>query len=42
MSVEARLVRGPIDTASLAAAAPRDGAACLFVGVVRDLNRGSG
>jgi molybdopterin synthase catalytic subunit len=40
VSVDARLVRGPIDAAALAAPTPRDGAACLFVGVVRDLNRG--
>jgi len=40
VSVAARLVRGPIDTAALHAATPRDGAVCLFVGVVRDLNRG--
>jgi molybdopterin synthase catalytic subunit len=40
VSVDARLVRGPIDTAALSTPNPRDGAACLFVGVVRDLNRG--
>ena len=40
MSVEARLVRGPIDVAGLVAADARDGAVSLFLGVVRDLNRG--
>ena len=40
MSVLARLVREPIDAAALAAASPRDGAVCLFVGVVREENRG--
>ncbi len=36
----ARLVRDPIDVASLAGATPADGAVCLFVGVVRNENRG--
>jgi molybdopterin synthase catalytic subunit len=40
VSVLARLVREPIDAAALARATPRDGALCLFVGVVRDENRG--
>jgi molybdopterin synthase catalytic subunit len=40
VSVEARLVRGPIDAAALSTATARDGAVCLFVGVVRDENRG--
>ena len=40
MSVEARLVRGPIDAVALSQPTSRDGAVCLFVGVVRDLNRG--
>jgi len=40
MSVLARLVREPIDTARLTTATSRDGAVCLFVGVVRDENRG--
>jgi molybdopterin synthase catalytic subunit len=35
-----RLVREPIDLASLCAATPADGAVCLFVGVVRSENRG--
>ena len=35
-----RLVRGPIDLNDLAAAAPADGALCLFMGVVRNENRG--
>ena len=35
-----RLVREPIDLASLTSTAPGDGALCLFVGVVRDQNRG--
>jgi molybdopterin synthase catalytic subunit len=35
-----RLVREPIDVAALAGAAPADGAVCLFVGVVRNENRG--
>jgi molybdopterin synthase catalytic subunit len=34
------LIRKPIDVASLGAAAPADGAACTFVGVVRDHNAG--
>lgn len=36
----ARLVREPIDVAALAGTTPADGAACLFVGVVRNENRG--
>jgi molybdopterin synthase catalytic subunit len=35
-----RLTRAPIDRASLGAADPRDGALCLFVGVVRNENAG--
>jgi molybdopterin synthase catalytic subunit len=35
-----RLVRDPIDLATLAGTASGDGALCLFVGVVRDENRG--
>jgi molybdopterin synthase catalytic subunit len=35
-----RLVREPIDLAALQAAAPGDGALCLFVGVVRNENSG--
>jgi molybdopterin synthase catalytic subunit len=35
-----RLVREPIDLVSLTATTPRDGALCLFVGVVRNENRG--
>ena len=34
------LTRGPIDVASLGGPAARDGAACTFVGVVRDHNAG--
>ena len=34
------LTRKPIDVAALGAAAPRDGAACTFLGVVRDHNAG--
>jgi molybdopterin synthase catalytic subunit len=40
MAIVARLVRDPIDVASLAGTTPGDGAACLFVGVVRNENRG--
>jgi molybdopterin synthase catalytic subunit len=40
VGVVARLVREPIDTGALAAVSPRDGAMCLFVGVVRAENRG--
>ena len=40
MSDLVRLVRQPIDLAALQAVAPRDGAMSLFVGVVRDENRG--
>ena len=36
----ARLVSDPIDLASLAGATPPDGAVCLFVGTVRNENRG--
>jgi molybdopterin synthase catalytic subunit len=36
----ARLVREPIDAAGLSPASSRDGAVCLFLGVVRDENRG--
>ncbi len=35
-----RLVREPIDLASLESTTPDDGALCLFVGVVRSENRG--
>ena len=35
-----RLVREPIDLALLQATTPADGALCLFVGVVRNENRG--
>ena len=35
-----RLVREPIDLASLTGTTPADGAFCLFVGVVRNENRG--
>ncbi len=35
-----RLQREPIDLAALHAASPRDGALCLFVGVVRNENGG--
>jgi molybdopterin synthase catalytic subunit len=35
-----RLVREPIDLAALQAASPADGALCLFVGVVRNENKG--
>ena len=35
------LTRDPIDVAALGAPAARDGAACTFVGVVRDHNAGS-
>ncbi len=34
------LTRAPIDLAALHAAAPTDGAVCVFVGVVRDHNDG--
>jgi molybdopterin synthase catalytic subunit len=36
----ARLTRDPIDPGALTAAAPADGAVCLFLGVVRDHNHG--
>jgi molybdopterin synthase catalytic subunit len=35
-----RLTRAPIDLAGLQGASPKDGAWCLFVGVVRDENAG--
>ena len=35
-----RLVREPIDLGSLSQTTPADGALCLFVGVVRNENRG--
>jgi molybdopterin synthase catalytic subunit len=35
-----RLVREPIDVASLAATTPADGALCLFLGVVRNESQG--
>jgi molybdopterin synthase catalytic subunit len=35
-----RLTREPIDLSALQGAAPADGALCLFVGIVRDHNRG--
>jgi molybdopterin synthase catalytic subunit len=35
-----RLVRGPIDLAALQQTTPVDGALCLFVGVVRNENKG--
>ena len=40
MSTLVRLVREPIDVASLAGGTAADGAVCLFVGVVRNENRG--
>jgi molybdopterin synthase catalytic subunit len=40
MSSLVRLVREPIDVTALAGASPPDGAVCLFVGVVRNENRG--
>jgi molybdopterin synthase catalytic subunit len=40
MGDHVRLVREPIDLASLAGTTPADGAACLFVGTVRNENRG--
>jgi molybdopterin synthase catalytic subunit len=40
VAVLARLVREPIDAAELGEAASGDGAVCLFVGTVRDHNRG--
>lgn len=39
-SFAAVLVRAPIDVAALGQADPRDGAVCLFVGVVRNENGG--
>jgi molybdopterin synthase catalytic subunit len=40
VSTLVRLVREPIDLASLTSRAPGDGAVALFVGVVRNENRG--
>jgi molybdopterin synthase catalytic subunit len=40
MNDRVELVRTPIDVAALVAASERDGAACLFVGVVRNVNGG--
>ena len=40
MSSLVRLVREPIDVASLAGGTAADGAVCLFVGTVRNENRG--
>lgn len=40
MSTFVRLVREPIDVATLAGRTDKDGAVCLFVGVVRNENRG--
>jgi molybdopterin synthase catalytic subunit len=40
MSTLVRLVHEPIDVASLAGATAADGAVCLFVGFVRNENRG--
>jgi molybdopterin synthase catalytic subunit len=40
VSFSARLVRAPIDLAALGTADARDGAVCLFVGVVRNENAG--
>jgi molybdopterin synthase catalytic subunit len=40
MGAFVRLVREPIDVTSLTGTTPADGAACLFVGVVRNENRG--
>jgi len=40
MSAFVRLVREPIDIASLTERTDADGAVCLFVGVVRNENRG--
>jgi len=40
MSDRVELVRAPIDVASLSATSERDGAVCLFVGVVRNENGG--
>ena len=40
MSAFVRLVREPIDVASLTERTDADGAVCLFVGVVRNENRG--
>jgi molybdopterin synthase catalytic subunit len=40
MADQVRLMREPIDLASLQQTMPRDGALCLFVGVVRNENGG--
>ena len=40
MNDRVELVRAPINVAELAAASERDGAVCLFVGVVRNENGG--
>jgi molybdopterin synthase catalytic subunit len=40
MAASVRLVRTAIDLAALAGVSPGDGALCLFVGVVRNENRG--
>ena len=40
MADSVRLARTAIDLAALAAVSPADGALCLFVGVVRNENRG--
>jgi molybdopterin synthase catalytic subunit len=40
VSVLAQLVREPIDVLALSVARDADGAVCLFVGTVRDHNRG--
>ena len=40
MSDHVRLVREPIDLAALHGASPADGAVCVFVGAVRNENRG--
>jgi len=40
VSDSVRLVHEPIDLTALAATEPRDGALCLFVGVVRNENQG--
>lgn len=40
MSDLVRLVDGPIDVATLLLTSPRDGAACVFIGVVRNEHKG--
>ncbi|HSD67708.1 MAG TPA: molybdenum cofactor biosynthesis protein MoaE [Vicinamibacteria bacterium] len=40
MADSVRLVRAAIDLAALVGASPADGAVCLFLGVVRNENRG--